>query len=198
VHGAIQESNHVFIHHGFNYFHSVNSTKKIRILEVGFGTGLNAWLTMKACQSFDVQVDYTALEPFPLEEEIFNALNYGGSDFLALHLSKWEQPISLSSNFSLTKIKQPIQQQDFPPGSFDIVYYDAFAPNTQPEMWSQEIFQRIKTMMDNSSVFVTYSAKGQVKRDLKSAGFVVESLPGPPGKREMVRAILVPEKILQS
>lgn len=160
-------------------------------MEVGFGTGLNAWLTMNACQSLDVQVDYTALEPFPLEEEIFNALNYGGTDFFALHQSKWEQPFSISPNFSLTKIQQHIQQQDFAPDSFDVVYYDAFAPNTQPEMWSLNIFQRIKRMMDCPSVLVTYCAKGQVKRDLRSTGFVVDSIPGPPGKREMVRARLV-------
>ena len=145
---------------------------------------------MKACQSMDLHVDYTAIEPFPLEAEIFTGLNYGGSDFLALHQSKWGATISMTSTFSLTKIQQTIQQQEFLPGSFDLVFYDAFAPNTQPEMWSLDIFKRIKIMMASPSVFVTYCAKGQVKRDLRSAGFVVESLAGPPGKREMVRATL--------
>lgn len=189
IHGAVQESNHVFIQNGLHYFLGTAPTRKVRILEVGFGTGLNALLTLRAVGGTDVEVEYIALEPYPLESTLIDALNYStDSNFKSLHEAKWHNPVFIAPNFSLNKMKRHIQEHDFLPRSFDLIYYDAFAPNSQPEMWTLEIFKRLKTMMDIPSVFVTYCAKGQVKRDLKSAGFKVEGIPGPPGKREMVRA----------
>ena len=184
VHGAVQESNHVFIKSGLQCFLELASPRKIKILEVGFGTGLNAYLTIQAIIGKQVQVDYVALEPHPLEAHLVDGLNYGNdSNFKALHHAQWNSAINVTTSFTLTKIKNTIQS-----ATFDLVYYDAFAPNTQPEMWTFEVFQKIKSLMAVPSLLVTYCAKGQVKRDLKSAGFIVESIPGPPGKREMVRA----------
>ncbi len=190
IHGAIQESNHVFIQSGLLHFLSLTHAKTVRILEVGFGSGLNAFLTLKACEKYKVEVDYVALETNPLDDHLVAGLNYskGDSRFDVLHQADWHTPISISPNFSLTKFKQTIQAHNFLPGSIDLVYYDAFSPTSQPEMWTLEVFQKIKLLMATPSIFVTYCAKGQVKRDLKSAGFIVESIPGPPGKREMVRA----------
>jgi len=193
IHGAIQESSHVFIESGLHYFFDLTNTKKVRILEVGLGTGLNVLLTLQATQKKNVQVDYFAIEPFPLEREIFSNLNYPTSTnsfFNLLHEAQWETVTPITDNFSLTKIKDTIQAVALQPNFFDVVYYDAFAPNSQPDMWTVEVFKKLRSAMTTPSVFVTYCAKGQVKRDLKSAGFVVESIPGPPGKREMVRATL--------
>jgi tRNA U34 5-methylaminomethyl-2-thiouridine-forming methyltransferase MnmC len=191
VHGAVQESKHVFIQNGLRYFLDLTKAKMISILEVGFGTGLNALLTMQVCDIADVQVDYVALEPFPLEDGLVRDLNYRTNDsrFISLHEGQWDKPVIIAPNFSLTKMKSTIQSCALQ-NSFDLVYYDAFAPTSQPDMWTPEVFKKIKSLMTAPSVFVTYCAKGQVKRDLKSAGFLVESIPGPPGKREMVRASL--------
>jgi tRNA U34 5-methylaminomethyl-2-thiouridine-forming methyltransferase MnmC len=190
IHGAVQESNHVFIQNGLHYFLDRTKATQISILEVGFGTGLNALLTMQACDKKDVQVDYVALEPFPLNEALLKELNYHASapKFMSLHGPQWNNRLAVTPNFSLTKIKATIHSYDSP-SPFDVVFYDAFAPSSQPDMWTHEVFEKIKSLMAVPSVFVTYCAKGQVKRDLRSAGFVVESIPGPPGKREMTRAL---------
>jgi tRNA U34 5-methylaminomethyl-2-thiouridine-forming methyltransferase MnmC len=188
VHGATQESQHVFLKNGLDFFLNQHSSKQVKILEVGFGTGLNALLTLQ--QHADIQIQYTALEPYPLPTEISQQLNYNGKDeLLALHACAWNSPQRISKNFTLTKLQTTLEQAQFPENFFDVVYFDAFAPSSQPELWTQQAFSKIRDVMTRPSVFVTYCAKGQVKRDLKSVGFVVESIPGPPGKREMVRAI---------
>jgi tRNA U34 5-methylaminomethyl-2-thiouridine-forming methyltransferase MnmC len=190
IHGAVQESNHVFIERGLRYFLGLTASKKIKILEVGFGTGLNALLSMKENVEGNFQIEYTALEPFPLQDILIKELNYSAthSNFNLLHEAEWTKPFKVSPHFELTKIKNTIQSVELAEGAFDVVYYDAFAPNSQPDMWSLEVFKKIKSLMARPSLLVTYCAKGQVKRDLKSAGFMVEGIPGPPGKREMVRA----------
>jgi tRNA U34 5-methylaminomethyl-2-thiouridine-forming methyltransferase MnmC len=189
VHGAVQESQHVFIKSGLEYFLTQHPKKEIKILEVGFGTGLNTLLTI---QTFaDLKIEYISLEPFPLSEEIFRELNYEGKETLmALHTCEWNSPCIISENFSLTKLRSTLSEAKLPENHFDVVYFDAFAPNSQPELWTQDAFAKIKSAMATPSVFVTYCAKGQVKRDLKAVGFLMDSIPGPPGKREMIRATI--------
>lgn len=190
VHGAVQESQHVFIKSGLEYFLDQHPNQKINILEVGFGTGLNALLTLKAYP--DIEIEYTTLEPYPVTGEIIRALNYKGKEILLnIHECGWNVPCSINENFTLIKLKSTLSEVALPENHFDVVYFDAFAPNSQPELWTQEAFAKIKSAMSTASVFVTYCAKGQVKRDLKAVGFVVESIPGPPGKREMIRATRV-------
>ena len=190
THGAIQESNHVFIEKGLKEI--VKSKNDIIILEIGFGTGLNALLT-----SFytDFRIKYIGVEAFPIEREIVSELNYSQlleNDeseviFRKIHDADWGSYQTVTNSFSLYKIKDEIQNIQIPT-SIDLVYFDAFAPNVQPEMWNISIFQKLFEAMSPHAIFVTYCAKGQVRRDLQDAGFVVERLEGPPGKREMLRA----------
>jgi tRNA U34 5-methylaminomethyl-2-thiouridine-forming methyltransferase MnmC len=188
VHGAVQESQHVFLKSGLEYFLNENPIKEVKILEIGFGTGLNALLTLQ--QHSNTKIQYTTLEPYPLGPDVFQHLNYAGPDALmALHTCGWNSPQVIANNFTLTKLQTTLELARLPEVYFDVVYFDAFAPDSQPELWTQQAFSKIKDIMTTPSVFVTYCAKGQVKRDLKSVGFKLESLPGPPGKREMVRAL---------
>lgn len=193
MHGARMESLHVFIKHGLEHVLESNAAK-ISVLEVGFGTGLNAWLTAKRILSDPVQLHYVALEAYPVNESVWSKLNYAATAvdqqlFQNLHRVRWNMPVPLTANFTITKIQSSIRQVDLPPTGFDLIYYDAFAPNKQPEMWTSDILAKTATWLKVGGVWVTYCAKGQVKRDLKTAGLTVETLPGPPGKREMIRAI---------
>jgi tRNA U34 5-methylaminomethyl-2-thiouridine-forming methyltransferase MnmC len=192
VHGALQESLHVFIKHGLDFV--AQNQKTINILEVGFGTGLNALLTAQSAKTNNLTVRYTSLEAFPVEENIWSQLNYVDSPesvalFEKLHRAKWDQPENISSNFILKKMETTLQEVQLERNHFDLIYFDAFAPNKQPEMWVQPVFRKVADSMKNGGVFVTYCAKGQVKRDLQTVGLEVETLQGPPGKREMVRAV---------
>jgi tRNA U34 5-methylaminomethyl-2-thiouridine-forming methyltransferase MnmC len=194
THGAIQESLHVFIKSGLDY--KASQTRTIRILEVGLGTGLNVLLTLQAAQQKNLEIEYTAVEAFPLEHEITRALNYpamigsssAGKWFEDLHTSPWGSMQSITPFFNLAKVKGCVQDVDLGPKSFDLVYFDAFAPQKQPEMWLPEVLVKVADAMNDGACLVTYCAKGQVKRDLRSAGLEIEALPGPPGKREMIRA----------
>lgn len=191
-HGARTESQYVFIEKGLDYFLSQSKQSTVNILEVGFGTGLNAWLTLQFQQRAECTIRYTTLEAFPLVKEIWNQLNYTEFDlknFYALHASDWNKAVAINDSFVLEKIHTTLQATTFAPNFFNVVYYDAFAPNKQPEMWTRDLFEKVYDSMRSGGVLVTYCAKGQLKRDLKSVGFLVESLPGPPGKREMVRGI---------
>lgn len=192
IHGAVQESLHVFIRHGLEFVQE-KSPQKISILEIGFGTGLNAWLTARHIQDAKVKVRYVTLESFPLEEAVWSKLNYAEDDvakalFARLHLADWNNAVQVNENFILHKKHVSVQEADLPLSEFDIIYFDAFAPEKQPEMWSHDVLKKVVSTMKSGGVFVTYCAKGQVKRDLKSLGLTVEALPGPPGKREMIRA----------
>ncbi len=197
IHGALQESNHVFIKNGLQFFVEKNKTSPVSIFEVGFGTGLNALLALKFSLENRIKINYVSIEVFPIDWEMISQLNYGElisfgngkSLFTEIHQSEWGKEIEINKSFSLTKIKQTIQSIELMAESFDVIFFDAFAPSKQPEMWEIPIFTKITKAMKPEAVFVTYCAKGQLKQDLKSLGMIVESLPGPPGKREMVRAL---------
>jgi tRNA U34 5-methylaminomethyl-2-thiouridine-forming methyltransferase MnmC len=192
-HGALQESNYVFIDKGLAFLHQEKNHPEIRILEIGFGTGLNAWLTFQYHLKNEFPVHYTSLETYPLPEAVYSLLNYQFREaekksFLQLHQTHWNEVVEMAKGFSLEKVNQPLQTYSSNQ-KFNLIYYDAFAPNKQPDMWTIETLAKATTLLDKNGVLVTYCAKGQLKRDLKTLGLAVESLSGPPGKREMVRAI---------
>lgn len=195
THGAIQEAKHVFIKAGLEYV----KKKKLNILEIGFGTGLNTFLTMLKASSLNLKISYTSLEAFPLELELINQLNYTSElnssekeveKFKCLHEAEWESYQEITPHFGLNK--QKVKLDDFvATQQFDLIYFDAFGPRVQPEMWTTSIFKKMYNCLSEGGVLVTYCAKGSVKRGLKNVGFKLESLPGPPGKREMTRALKV-------
>ena len=189
-HGAIQESRHVFIKSGLKYFLDESKANSVRILEYGFGTGLNSLLTMLEST---VDVTYHSLEKYPLSTDEISKLNLGKvlnaeNEFAAIHTAEWEKEIAINDRFRLQKIKTDFKKY-LAKDQFDIIYFDAFAPSKQPLLWTKDIFQSCYDQLLPKGIFVTYSAKGQVKRDLKSVGFSVETIPGPPGKFQMTRAI---------
>jgi tRNA U34 5-methylaminomethyl-2-thiouridine-forming methyltransferase MnmC len=195
LHGAIRESEHVFIKSGLEYV--LRSKSKITILEIGFGTGLNVLLTLLAARKHNLVIDYYSIEAFPLSDEIVAQLNYVevmgdqsmARDFLKLHSCPWNVKEQISDNFMLTKILSKLEEADLENINVDLVYFDAFAPSKQPEMWSEENFKKIKAAMNDQGVLVSYCASGQFKRTLKSLGFQLEALQGPPGKKEMTRGV---------
>ncbi len=188
-HGAVQEALHVFISKGLKEIEK--SKRPINILEVGFGTGLNALLT---CLNSTSEVNYIGLEAAPLSIKVLDSLNYdtmvvqdnSQEIFKNIHDSPWDALCSITGLFSIKKIETTIQNFEITQ-PIDLVYYDAFGPSSQAEMWDVSIFEKIYKAMCSKGVFVTYCAKGQVRRDLESVGFVMERLEGPPGKREMLR-----------
>ncbi len=194
VHGAIQESLHVFIKSGLTYFIEKFNPKSISILEIGFGTGLNALLTVKAAQQSSSSFQYKTLEAYPLEKEVWAQLNYADTlnlkeNFDSLHRVSWEEQHAILPNFQFQKHHIKLQEVTLNPSSFNIIFFDAFAPNKQPELWETDTLKKVTDALCVNGVFVTYCAKGQLKRDLKSLGLEVQTIPGPPGKKEMVRAI---------
>ena len=198
VHGAIQESLHVFIKNGLSYFLEKHSPAEVSIFEVGFGTGLNALLTVQAMQSPNVALKYVSIEAFPIGEALWAGLNYtktlGFEDtFAFLHRSPWEVVNKISGHIELLKLQTTLEKVQLKDGSFDLVFFDAFAPSKQPELWTIDMLRKVVLAMKSGAVFVTYCAKGQLKRDLKELGLNVETLSGPPGKKEMVRAVKVGE-----
>ncbi|MFC2086404.1 tRNA (5-methylaminomethyl-2-thiouridine)(34)-methyltransferase MnmD [Bacteroidota bacterium] len=188
VNGAIQESNHVFIKAGLSKI----KQQEISILEIGFGTGLNAFLTVLESSKSKLKINYTSIELHPVEESVYTQLNYpsilGNKNlFLKLHKTTWNNWNEITDLFHLKKINKDlriIQLYDF----FDLVYFDAFSPKVQPELWAKDVFQKITTRMNKSAILTTYSAKGDVKRTLVNCGLKVEKISGPPGKMEMIRA----------
>ena len=183
THGAIQESMHVFIENGL----FVCEGKSLRILEVGLGTGLNASLTLQHAKG---NVAYCALEPYPLSKEILEELSTNKSDQLEMkfHLSAPNEWISIHEQFSFARIEVGLEEFQSEE-KFDIIYYDAFGPRVEPGLWTLERMQQCFNLLNEGGVFVTYCAKGEVRRNLQAAGFVVERLAGPPGKREMLRGV---------
>ncbi|MBK5277790.1 MAG: tRNA (5-methylaminomethyl-2-thiouridine)(34)-methyltransferase MnmD [Bacteroidia bacterium] len=197
VHGAIQESMHVFVKNGLEYFQEKTKQAEINVLEIGFGTGLNALLTIQKSLSYPTLIHYESLEAFPIEEEISSKLNYpkilnftaSEKYFLQLHQSGWGEQIDITNTFSLLKRHTKLQDVDLEAEKYDVIFFDAFAPSKQPELWELAVLRKVEQSMKSGAVFVTYCARGQLKRDLKSLGLLVETLPGPPGKKEMVRAV---------
>ena len=194
IHGAIQESQHVFIQAGLDHWLRRNHKNEIRIFEVGFGTGLNAFLTLLHSSLSETKIYYESWEAFPLGMSTIRQLNYPlvlGSSALysKIHESSWDDPVRITPTFSLNKRKGDILLDPFnEPASFDLVYYDAFAPMKQPAVWDVAILKKVADLLAPGGVWVTYCARGQVKRDLKSLTLTIETLPGPPGKKEMIRA----------
>lgn len=194
-HGAIQEAQHVFIKMGLLELISRTNPSNISILEIGFGTGLNALVTWKEIQNKNISVNYTGVEAYPvLGDEIAN-LNFpeelseinGRSFFTALHAGNWEVPHKLSENFTLTKQKKFFHEID-DKLQYDLIYFDAFGARVQPDLWTVDIFRKMFESLIHGGILVTYAAKGSVRRAMLEVGFLVERLPGPPGKREMLRA----------
>lgn len=193
--GAIGEALHVFIDSGLLY----HRNKQINIFEVGFGTGLNAFLTLlETKKDRSLNILYTAIELHPLSSQQIDLLNYPQliapeyeNLFIKLHKSEWNKSTCITPQFTLHKIHSDLTKDTTTIGreKFDVVYFDAFAPNKQPEMWSEKIFQKIKSAGKQNCIIVTYSAKGSVRRLMQDIGFAVEKIAGPPGKREMLRAV---------
>jgi tRNA U34 5-methylaminomethyl-2-thiouridine-forming methyltransferase MnmC len=194
IHGAIQESQHVYVNTGLHHFLKLYNPKELRILEIGFGTGLNAFLTALESGQQDVEIHYEGVEAYPVEVDELSQLNYAARIaanqqhlFDSLHKLSWEELHSITSNFSLKKRQQFFSELS-DENSFDLIYFDAFGARVQPELWTESIFKSMYRALKNKGVLVTYSAKGSVRRAMQTAGFLVERLEGPPGKREMLRA----------
>ncbi len=191
--GAIQESNHIFINNAL--VPAIKPYKgELRILEIGIGTGLNVLLTYQLMKKSNIMVSYVGFEPFPLSKDevqklnYFQILNIPKETFCLIH-SEVNIEVRLSDRFVLTKHKSKIEEEELVNNYFDVVYFDAFSPNAQPELWTAELFRRVYNSMVVGGIFTTYSCKGSVKRSLKEVGFQIEKIPGPPGKREFLRGI---------
>ncbi len=191
--GAVQESRHIFIREGFD----LCRTRDICVLEIGFGTGLNCYLTLLAGLNSDRHISYYSIEKYPLPEEIWGRLNYSShledrdsGFFTRLHSAPWNSNEMIGEQFLLYKMKGDLLQSDFIDlPSIDLVYFDAFSPEKQPELWEKAVFEQLFLKMNDNGILVTYCAKGYVRRSLQEVGFTVERIPGPPGKREMIRAV---------
>lgn len=193
THGAIRESMHVYIDVGLRHCLST----EINLLEIGFGTGLNAFLTLLEAEKLQKMIHYTTLERYPLSVTTAASLNFSDITdpsrkeiFRMLHTAAWEEWVPVTPYFRLKKHSMDLHDFLMIPQAetFDVIYYDAFAPEKQPEMWRQEIFDRLYAISRDKAILTTYCAKGVVRRMLQSAGYIVERLPGPPGKREILRA----------
>ncbi len=191
VHGAIQESVHIYIGQGL-----LQTTKnEISVLEIGFGTGLNAYLTYCFAKERNISVNFLSLEKYPLTEPEYLQLNYPDSIFSEnslvfeqMHRAEWDLNQEISSSFWLKKVKADLLSYQFnPEPQFDLVYYDAFAPGKQPEMWTDEVLHKVAKSVKDGGILVTYCAKGTVRRAFSAAGFFMERIPGPTGKKEILR-----------
>lgn len=202
-HGAIVESSHVFIRKGLEYV-IAQTGEVIRaaskpdavILEIGFGTGLNALLTMLHAEKQNLQIEYTTIELYPVDIDTIKALNYTqqlGYEYCygpyhTTHLVRWNEMHQVTPHFAFKKIQDSVLNIQLPANAFNIVYFDAFAPTHQPEMWTAEVFKKMLEALLPGGVLVTYCSKVIVQKAMKEAGFTIEKIPGPPGKREMLRA----------
>lgn len=192
MHGALQESQHIFIDSGLK---QLTAEKETHLLEIGFGTGLNALLTLLESEKSHQKIHYTALEKYPVSLAEMEQLNYAdqlhsqraGQLMKKLHLAQWEHTVEITPSFSLLKLKTDLKSCSAPP-SFHLIYFDAFAPSAQPNLWTTEIFEKMHQCLLPGGMLVTYCVKGEVRRNMKAAGLEVEKIPGPPGKWEMARA----------
>lgn len=202
VHGAINEANHVYIKHGLLFAYTelytasknLKSNTEITILEIGFGTGLNAFLTLIEAEKQKLNINYIGVEGYPVIRSEIEDLNYvelisenHKVQFDKLHQIPWELPEQITSNFKLKKENKFFEEITIK-NTFDIIYFDAFGSRVQPELWTEDIFKTMYDALKPSGILVTYSAKGTVKRALRAVGFAVKRLKGPPGKHHMLRA----------
>lgn len=191
VKGALTESEHIFIQKGLKH----SSVEAPHVLEIGFGTGLNAFLTLLTADTDQRNIHYTTLERYPVTPALIEQLTYPElicperkDDFQALHQAAWNTDVQLTPYFTLHKVETDFTSYTFP-ATYDVIYFDAFAPEKQPEMWTQSLFDTLCQQLNPQGILTTYCAKGAVRRMLQAAGFTVERLPGPPGgKREILRA----------
>lgn len=193
--GAVRETQHVFIDAALRF--KAVLKKDIRILEMGFGTGLNALMTYLEAQKRNLYIDYTTVEAYPINNVQVSLLNYnevlGVSEadkhcLQRLHSAPWNVKYAISDNFTLLKLHTFFETVEFKE-EFDIIYFDAFAPNAQPHLWEEPLLKKMYNALLPEGILTTYCAKGEVKRTLKAVGFEIERLQGPPGKREMTRAV---------
>jgi tRNA U34 5-methylaminomethyl-2-thiouridine-forming methyltransferase MnmC len=191
VHGAVQEAKHVFLKMGLDDYLS-HTGGPINVFELGFGTGLNAFLSAQWASINQQEIHYTSIEKYPLSNDEFQQLNYG--DFVGekklyqkITTSKWNEFIEISNCFKLMKLELDLIEGHIPSG-FDLIFFDAFAPNKQPKLWEVSIFEKMLSILNSKGFLVTYCCQGQARRNMISAGFSVEKVPGPPGKREMLKA----------
>ena len=203
-HGAIQEAYHVFIKAGLEKFlqnfssENEHNLTKVSILEIGFGTGLNAFITFLEAFKSNINIDYVGVEAYPVSIEEVKKLNYISqlkateqqAIFNKMHALSWDEKHTISNNFFITKRKQFFKEIN-DVNRFNIIYFDAFGATNQPELWTEDIFKLMFTALKNNGMLVTYAAKGSVRRALQTVGFIVERLQGPPGKREMLRALKI-------
>ncbi|MCW4467857.1 tRNA (5-methylaminomethyl-2-thiouridine)(34)-methyltransferase MnmD [Flavobacterium sp. MFBS3-15] len=192
--GAIQEAYHVFIHNGL----SLIQGRTVSILEIGFGTGLNAFITYLESVKSGQEIEYTGVEAFPIDAAEAAMLNYVAElkadefseVFTAMHTSKWGEKTYLNNKFKLTKRRQFFSDiEDV--NAFDLIYFDAFGYHAQPNLWSEEIFRKMYNALTKDGILITYACRTVIKKAMQSVGFQTEKLPGPPGKREMLRAIKI-------
>ena len=190
-HGAIQEAYHVFIKSGLDLFKDGST---LSILEMGFGTGLNCFISYLEAVKRDLVINYIGLEGYPLEAEMISDLNHVEQlkaekeieAYSKIQASKWNNKELISPNFKLTK--QEIMFEAYKEHNVaDLIYFDAFGARVQPDLWSETIFKKMYASLNDGGIIVTYAAKGSVRRAMQAVGFEVERLPGPPGKREMLR-----------
>ncbi|HLU90034.1 MAG TPA: tRNA (5-methylaminomethyl-2-thiouridine)(34)-methyltransferase MnmD [Cyclobacteriaceae bacterium] len=195
-HGAYREAIHVFMLYGLESWAARNPGKKpVRIFELGLGTGLNAWLSLVWAEQNQTPVLYHTIEPFPVEEEVYNKLNYPEMDdaiwhyrgyFSRIHKATWDQGGAISPYFNMKKEQLTMEQVRLYPS--DVIFYDAFSPKKQPELWDVSLLEKVADAMNKDAVFLTYCASSKLKRDLAGLGLSLDSVPGPPGKKEMTRA----------
>ncbi|MFN8116684.1 MAG: tRNA (5-methylaminomethyl-2-thiouridine)(34)-methyltransferase MnmD [Bacteroidia bacterium] len=193
--GAISESKHVFIQNGLAFCHKQNQSDDISILEIGFGTGLNAFMTYLFSKENHLKINYHSIEAYPVSLSEASQLNYTNEfsetdkfSFNQMHQQDWNRTGQVSSLFTLTKhlcLLEGFNSQQ----KFDLIYFDAFSPSEQPELWTESVFKKMYNLLNENGVLVTYCAQGQMKRNMKQVGFKVQSLPGALGKREMTRGL---------
>ncbi|RZK62573.1 MAG: SAM-dependent methyltransferase [Hymenobacter sp.] len=197
THGAAQESRHVFMAAGLQPLlgAGLGQTQPLQVLEVGLGTGLNALLTLEAAAAAGAHIVYDGYETYPLSSEAVAALRPQWQQqpelvqaFDALHAAAWNNAFILHNYLFINKIQKQIQVAPLPAKYYDLIYFDAFAPEKQPELWTEEVFAKLYAAAAPGAVLVSYCAQGQFRRNLRAAGWLTEKLPGPPGKREMTRA----------
>lgn len=198
IHGAYSESMHVYIQSALH--EKMKEQSEISVFEMGFGTGLNALLTLLEAESHKLKVKYTCIEKYPLPEEIYQNLSYTSLKekentdeiFQALHRCSWNETHHFGNTFELTKYQGDLCDFILPEIFFDVIYYDAFAPDKQPDLWTSAIFEKLAGHCHAGAILSTYCCKGDVRRAMKSAGFQVNKIPGPVGKREISRGRYLP------